>query len=191
MTAKPRFTLTSLTGITRFAPLVAFGFMWRDQELWSPIDDRLRFTSGMHSEHPENALLTLWVSIMAGCRSVSQINTTIRPDLVLAQAWQQERFAEQSTVARILDQMKTEQLEQLRVGIERISAWIGQASHHNWLEPLWIDIDLTAMPASQRAEGSTKGYFSEKKGAMGDSCVVLARPSTMKWSVQCFILATP
>jgi hypothetical protein len=191
MSAKPRFTLAPLTGITRFAPLVAFGFMCCDQDLWSPIFTRLDFPAGMHTEHPENALLGLWVSILAGCRSVSQINTVIRPDLVLAQAWKQSCFAEQSTMARILDQLQAEQIEQLRGGVESISTWIGQAAHHNWQEPLLIDIDLTPLPISKHAEGSTKGYFSEKRGAMDDNYVALVPRSTMKSLVLCSTRAIP
>lgn len=118
---------------------------------------------------------------------MSQINTTIRPDLVLARAWKQTRFAEQSTVARVLDQLQAEQAEQMRCGVESISVWIGQASHHDWAEPLLIDIDLTPLPASNRAEGSTKGYFSEKRGAMAGNCAELAPLSMTKWLVPCSI----
>jgi hypothetical protein len=189
MPAKPHFTLSSLPGMTRFAPLVAFGFMCHDHGLWSPISTRLHFPSGMHTEKPENAVLTLWVSIMAGCRSVSQINTTIRPDIALAQAWQQSCFPEQSTVARVLDQLHVEQVEQLRDGVESISAWMGRAAHHSWQEPLLIDIDLTPLPASKHAEGSTKGYFSEKRGAMGDNCAGLGQHNMTKWSAPCSSLA--
>jgi len=180
MSAKPRFIIAPLTGITRFAPLVAFGFMCCNHDLWSTIFDRLRFPSGMHTEHPEEALLGLWVSILAGCRSVSQINTAIRPDLVLAQSWKQSCFAEQSTVARTLDQLRAEQIEQLRAGVESISAWIGQATHHSCSEYLLNDIGLTPLPASKHAEGSTKGYFSEKRGAMGGNYVASALLNTMK-----------
>ena len=190
MSAKPRFTLSSLPGMTRFAPLVAFGFMCRDPDLWSPISNRLDFPSGMHTDKPGNALLALWVSILAGCRSVSQINTAIRPDLVLAQAWQQTCFPEQSTVARVLDQLQAEQVEQLRGGVESVSAWIGQVSHHSRQEPLLIDIDLTPLPASRHAEGSTKGYFSEKRGAMDGNCVGLGQHNMTKWLVPCSSLAT-
>lgn len=56
----------------------------------------------------EAGLLDLWVSILAGCRSVSHVNTHIRPDLVLAQAWGRPRFHEQSTLARILDDCRAE-----------------------------------------------------------------------------------
>ncbi|GEM_PF-1300652 len=191
MFAKPRFTLSPLTGITRFAPLVAFGFMCREHDLWSPIFNWLTFPTGMHTDHPVDALLGLWVSILAGCRSVSQINPTIRPDLVLAQAWKQACFAEQSTVARTLDQLQAEQVEQLQDGVESISAWIGQAVHHHWEDLLLIDIDLTPLPISKNAEGSTKGYFSEKRGATDGNCVVLVLHSTMKSLALCSIQAIP
>jgi hypothetical protein len=41
----------------------------------------------MHTEKPLEALVDVWVSILAGCRWVHQINTKIRPDGLLAHAW--------------------------------------------------------------------------------------------------------
>ena len=189
MTAKPLFTLGSLEGMSQFAPLIALGFACRNQDVWSPICSRLKFPSGMHTEHPQNALMTLWISMLAGCRSVSQINTCIRPDRVLAHAWGQACFAEQSVVARILDQTQSEQVVQLRDGIEHIYSWIGQASMHDWNTPFLVDIDLTGLPISARAEGSTKGYFSEKKALSGVSCAGSPLLSMMKASVRCYMLA--
>jgi hypothetical protein len=189
MTTKPEFRLSSLEGMTKFAPLIALGFACREQDSFSPIFSRLTFPKGMHIEHPENALMTLWVSLLSGCRSVSQINTAIRPDLTLAQAWGQTRFIEQSTVARILDQIKAGQVEQLREGVEHVYNWLGQALNHDWAEPLLVDIDLTGLPSSSNAEGSTKGYFSEKKEAMDANFVALQPLNMMKVSLRCSIQA--
>lgn len=180
MSQKPQITLAPLDGVTQYAPLMALGFSCREQDILSPIFSRLKFPPGLHTEHPENALLTMFVSLLAGCRSVSQINTKIRPDLTLANAWGMPRFVEQSTVSRVLEQTQNEQIEQLRAGAEAIYAWIGQAPHHHWESSLVIDIDLTGLPCSAKAEGSSKGYFSEKKVAMDDSYVTLEQPSTMK-----------
>jgi hypothetical protein len=165
MTAKPRITLASLEKVTSFAPLVALGFWIRERDILAPIWSRLQFERSTHIRHPEAALLDLWVSILAGCRSVSQVNTRIRPDLMLAQAWGRRCFHEQSTLARVLDACQAEQAAQLRAGVEAVYRWIGQAPHHLWSdEPLLIDIDLTGLPAGRQAEGSTKGYFSGKRG---------------------------
>lgn len=165
MPAKPRIVLTPLGNMTCFAPLVALGFWTREHDLWAPIFSRLRFAHSLHIKHPEQALLDLWVSMLAGCCSVSHVNTQLRPDLVLAQAWGRARFHEQSTLARVLDKCQAEHVAQLRAGVDVVYQWIGQAPHHAWsTEPLILDIDLTGLPAGRQAEGSTRGYFSEKRG---------------------------
>lgn len=189
MSKKPLITLAPLEGATQYAPLVGLGFACREQDIFSPIFSRLKFPKGLHTEHPENALMSLFVSMLAGCRSISQINTKIRPDLALANAWGMSRFVEQSTVARVLEQTKQEQREQLRSGIEAIYHWIGQAPRHNWEASLLIDIDLTGLPCSAKSEGGSKGYFSEKKAAMDGNYVGLAQPSMMRALAPCFTQA--
>jgi hypothetical protein len=180
MSARPRITLVPLGQTTLFAPLVALGFYVREQDLLAPIFARLTFEQATHTRHPEAALLDLWVSILAGCYSVSQINTKIRPDRLLAQAWGRPCFAEQSTVARVLDVCQAEQVDQLRAGAAVVYRWLGQAPHQAWADaPLMIDIDLTALPAGRHADGSTKGYFAEKGGA-DVSCVGSAPPRMMR-----------
>jgi hypothetical protein len=85
-----------------------------------------------------------------------------------------------------------EQVEQLRQGVARVYHWLGQAPHHPWGEKeLLIDIDLTGLPAGRKAEGSTKGYFSEKKGHAAGSYVGLEPPLMMKVWPPCCIQATP
>jgi hypothetical protein len=189
MSTVPKITLASLAGMSRFAPLVALGAIYQQSDLFAPIRSRLQFPEQMHTDRPYDALLTLLVSMLAGCRSVSQINTAIRPDPVLARAWGQEHFAEQSTIARVLDQCREAQISQLQAGVEAIFRWISQTAQHDWNQPLWVDIDLTALPTSARAEGSTKGYFSEKKGSTAANSAGLERRNTMKVSVRCSIQA--
>ena len=189
MTA-PRISLTSLAGMSQFAPLVALGFFVREYDLLSPIRSRLTFTQATHTEYPIEALLEVWVSMLAGCRSIWQINTKIRPDLVLAQAWGREQFAEQSTVARVLDVCQAEQVAQLGQGVESLYRWIGQAPQHQWASgELLVDIDLTGLPAGRKAEGSRPGYFSGKKGSAAGSYVGSGPPLRMKVWPPCCIRA--
>jgi len=188
----PRISLAPLEGMTQFAPLVALGFWVREYDLLSPIISRLVFTQTTHTEYPVEALLEVWVSMLAGCRSIWQINTKIRPDPVLAQAWGRAQFADQSTVARVLDVCQPEQVAQLRQGVAKVYHWIGQAPHHQGAEnELLIDIDLTGLPAGRQAEGSTKGYFSEKKGPEDGSYVGSEPPIMMKVWPPCCIQAAP
>jgi len=175
MTAKPHIVLAPLENMTLFAPLVAPGFWTRERDLWAPIYSRLRFTKRTHIKHPAHALLDLWVSMYAGCRSVSHVNTRIRPDQVLTRSWGRPWFHEQSTLARVLDECQSEQVEQVRAGVNAIYRWIGQAPHHAWsVEPLTLDIDLTGLPAGRQAEGSPTGYFSEKRGPEAGTYAVSA-----------------
>lgn len=162
---RPKFCVDDLAGSTQYAPLVALGNYVRMNDLLSPVMTRLAFPPKTHSERPIEAVLDLWLSILTGCRSVSEINRKLRPDRTLARSWGRDRpFAEQSTVARILDSCQSEQVKQLGEGIQVINRWICQSYQHDWSQPLTVDIDLTEMPASKRAEGSRKGYFQEKGG---------------------------
>ena len=188
----PRISLTSLEGMSQFAPLVALGFFVREPDLLSPLTSRLAFSQATHTEYPKEALLEVWVSMLVGCRSIWQINPKIRPDLVLAQAWGRAQFAEQSTVARVLDEGQAEQGEQLRQGIESLYRWLGQAPQPPWAAgELLIDIDLTGLPAGRKAQGSRPGYFSGKKGPAAGSYVGSGPPLRMKVWPPCCIRATP
>ena len=169
----PRITAVRMTKATQYAPLCVLGEYVKQQDLLSPMKNRMKFPERMHIKEPLYAVLDLWISILAGCRSVSQVNTKIRPDHLLAKAWGRDKFHEQSTLARVLDNCTEEHVTQLRAGVESISRWIGQVGQHPWHEKaLMVDIDLTGMPAGRQAEGSTKGYFSGKKGRAAGSYVV-------------------
>jgi len=157
----PRFTLAPMDCSTRFGPLVALGFFVRQHDLWAPFRDRVCFNTPTHCKEPLNALYDMWIGILAGCEVVSQVNTTIRADPLLASAWGRDRFHEQSTIARVLDACTPLQVQQMRSASESLFHWLGQAHRHDPTRiPLRVDIDLTGLPASRRAEGSTKGYFS-------------------------------
>lgn len=164
MKSVPNIGVANLEGMTQYGPLVAIGSYIRSVDLLSPLTSRLVFTQHTHTEEPVQALIDLWVSIMAGCRSVRQINTKTRPDLTLARSWGRAQFAEQSTVARVLDCCQAEQVVQMRAGVTRLFHWLGQTPHHKWTTPLTVDIDLTPLPAGRQAVGSTKGYFTKKGG---------------------------
>lgn len=165
---EPRFTLAAMETSTRFAPLVALGFFVRQHDLWAPIRSRVCFSTPTHCKEPVNALFDMWIGILAGCEVVSQVNTTIRAEPLLAQAWGRDQFHEQSTIARILDACGPLHVAQMREATESLFHWLGQAHRHDFSQgPLRIDIDLTGLPASKRAEGSSKGYFSGRRNRYG------------------------
>jgi len=160
---QPRFTTAHISS-TSYAPLVALGFWVRQLDLFSPIRSRVQFTHKTHTNAPVEALLDMMVGLLAGCEVVAQINTTIRSDRFLAQAWGRGQFAEQSTIARVLDATTQQQVVQWREANEASLRWSGHLFAHDFAHSrLRLDIDLTALEASAAAEGATKGYVPHKK----------------------------
>ncbi len=163
----PRFTTAPIDS-TAHAPLVALGFWVRHLDLWAPIRTRVQFPQPTHTKDPVSALLDLAVGILAGCEVVAQVNTTIRSDPLLARAWGRDAFAEQSTIARVLDACQPRQVAQWRQANEATLRWLGQVYAHAFTrDGLRLDVDLTALEASAAAEGSEKGYFPGKKTRRG------------------------
>jgi hypothetical protein len=170
MSAQPVVCLSALKGRTSYAPLVGVGHYVRAHGILAPLLTEVEFTRRASVHAPMETLVDLWLSMLVGCRSVAQVNSKLRPDRTLAVGWgRRHGFAEQSTIARVLDSMCHSQVEQLRQAVTVISRQIGASRQHDWSSPLLVDIDLTELPAGVQAAGSTKGYFQEKGGA-GASC---------------------
>jgi hypothetical protein len=112
---------------------------------------------------PTDKLQDILVAILAGCQTLAQVNTRLRPEEVLAQAWHRETFAEQSTVSRLLDILEPGHIEQLRSVNLALLKQHSQLHQHDWNKRLIMDIDPTSLLASKRAEGSRKGWVSGKR----------------------------
>jgi hypothetical protein len=155
--------LTDMPNETSFAPLGVLGYCLTRTQFLAPIWAELKLPLKIVDYPPAAKLLDLVVSILAGCRAIDQVNTRLRPDVALARAWGREGFADQSTLARTLDAFRTTDVAQLRQGSE---AWFRRESrvlrHDFDRDWLWLDIDLTPLPISKHAEGSTKGKFDQK-----------------------------
>jgi hypothetical protein len=183
---------TATLNTTRYAPLLVLGWWITQHDLFSPIRSRLQFHMPTHTSQPVEALLDLLVGLLAGCEVVSQVNTTIRSDRLLAQAWGRVQFAEQSTIARTLDAATALQVTQWRAANEATLRYLGQVGQHCFAQDmLLLDLDLTGLPASAQAEGSQKGYFAGKKTAL-DANLLASQPQPHEKSCShCCFLAPP
>jgi len=152
---------------TQFAPLGVLGYCLTRTNFLAPAFAEVRLPLKTVDHAPTDKLLDVLVSILAGCRAIRQINTRLRPDLALAHAWGRSCFADQSTVARTLDGFSPLQIAQLRQGTDQLfrreSRTLRHAFEQDWL---WVDLDLTPLPPSKHAQGSTKGHIGRKKTAM-------------------------
>jgi hypothetical protein len=183
---------TAALSTTRYAPLLVLGWWVSHHDLFSPIRSRVQFSTPTHTAEPVEALLDLLVGLLAGCEVVSQVNTTIRSDPLLARAWGRTQFAEQSTIARTLDATTPIQVAQWRAANEATLRWIGQLGRHSFVhDMLLLDLDLTGLVASARAQGSQKGYFSGKKTAPDASLPVSQPQPHAKSCSRCCFQAPP
>lgn len=165
---KTQVRLVPLPVETSFAPLGALGYCLTRSgfldALWQTLDLPLKTVA----HRPEAKLLDVLVNIFTGCRAISQINSRLRPDVALARAWGRCRFADQATVARTLDAFDAAHINELRVGSEALFRRESLSLRHDLsADWLWIDIDLTPLPISKLAEGSTKGKLGEKTDTDG------------------------
>jgi hypothetical protein len=99
---KVKIVLEPLVGHTRYAPVAVIGYWLRQADFLALVWAELSWPIKTYEHTLVDKLETLLASILVGNRAVYQINTTIRPDLSLAQAWGQAQFAEQSTIADML-----------------------------------------------------------------------------------------
>jgi hypothetical protein len=162
---KPEFGLTKEDFNTSFAPLCVLGqALWERGEL-----DELRnysLISMKTQDHtPGEKLLDAFLVILAGYPSLYLLNTKLRPDPMLAEAWHRGQFADQSMVSRTLDAITGDALNGLRSVSWDFWQSHSQLSSHDWRKRVLLDLDLTPLRASKRSEDSTKGYVGKKTNA--------------------------
>ena len=176
-----RIRMVAMPQETGYAPLGVLGYCMSRRDFLAPVFAGLALPMKQVAHAPAAKLLDVVVSILSGCRGITQINTRLRPDVALAQAWGRVRFAEQSTVARTLDAMSEVEVKQLRQGTTALFHRESGVFRHDFGQRwLWLDIDLTPLPISKQAEGSTKGKFAKKTATVGNWPASMPRSITRR-----------
>lgn len=159
----------SRTGSMKHVPLAVLGYALRRAGVLDPLLElALPLKAVAHT--PGEKLIEALVLILAGGRATYQVDRLLRSNSSLARSWGQTQFAQQATLARTLDALSGSGVGQVRQAFETITRTWSQACHHDFRTgALWLDGDLTGLPASKRAVGSEKGYFAGKKTGPGGS----------------------
>jgi hypothetical protein len=164
---------------TCFAPLAALFAYYQQENILEPLHSvkmsmkKVRFS-------PVSKLQQVLLSILSGCEHISEVNTRLKPEVTLAQAWQLECFADQSGLSRTLDALTLMNIDQLREATTMIWRRHNRTLSHDWRGFLWLDFDLSGLPCGKRAEQSQKGYFSGKKTSPDANWHVSAPSGTVK-----------
>lgn len=156
------FGFTDEHSNTQYAPLAALSVLYQQNQVFRPLEQVQKLTKerdfGLNSK-----LLQVLLSILAGCETLSEVNPKLSSETGLASLWGWERFADQSTLSRTLDQLSLKQIDQLRQATTQTWRSFSRTHRHNWHGFLWLDYDLSGLPCSAKAEASQKGFFSDKK----------------------------
>ena len=153
---------------TQYAPLVALAVHYQQNRLLEPLD-RVQIPMKTRDFTPTDKLIQVLLSILAGCTTLSETNSKLKPEWGLAKIWQWPRIADQSVLSRTLDALTLMNIGQLRDSTTTIWHHLGQTLRHDWRGFLWLDFDLTGLPCGKQAEESQKGYFSGKKTSLDAS----------------------
>ena len=120
-------------------------------------------------EHsPTDKHVDALVSILSGCRTLHETNCRLRPDTPPGRAFGRERSADQSTAQRTLDTFDEENVRRLRGAVEAIGRRHSAVFSHPFeKEMLQLEVDLTGLRATMRADGCSEGYFSGSRNRTG------------------------
>jgi hypothetical protein len=175
---------------THFAPLAVLSAHYQSKNLLEPLHQvqipmRERYFS------PASKLIQVLLSILAGCETLSEVNTTLKQEPHLARVWGWEHFADQSSLSRTLDELTLKNIESLRTSSAQICKPLSAVHGRDWRPFLWLDFDLTALPCGPLAQESQKGYFGEKKAPPDANWPASVRSKVAKRSGRTYSLATP
>ena len=98
---------------TQFAPLAALCAHYQGKKVFQPLE-QVEMLGKIRDFDPISKVIQILLSLLAGCDTLSEVNYKLKPEVGLAQACGWARFADQSNLSRLLDQLTLKQLEQLR-----------------------------------------------------------------------------
>jgi Transposase DDE domain group 1 len=150
------------------ASLVALGLRMRQMGLWAVIAEHVTIKQKVLRHTPLDKLLDCFITILAGGVGLVEVNTRVRPDRAVQQAFGRNACADQSTISDTLNTCTTDNVTQLRTAVTSIFRQHSQAYQHDY-QAEWqlLDVDVTGLPAGRQGEGVSKGYFAHQKNRRG------------------------
>jgi len=147
---------------TQYAVLAALCAHYQQKQMFKPLE---QVENGRKERdfRFSDKLIQVFLSALAGCETLSEVNSKLKAESGLAQLWGWKRIADQSALSRTLDQISLKQIGQLRQATTQIWRSHSQITDHNWHGYFWLDYDLSSLPCGPQAVAAQKGYASGKK----------------------------
>lgn len=148
---------------TPHATLAAIGIKIRSLKLFDTIKEHVLIKQKAIRHTPVEKLYDAFIATLSGAHGLCEINTRLRCDESLQRAFGRSSCAEQSVVQQTLNACTARNVAEMQEATDLIFRRHSRAFCHNYRRR-WqlLDIDMTGLPCSKRAELSAKGYFSTK-----------------------------
>jgi hypothetical protein len=137
---------------TGCASLAAIGVKLSQLKLFDPIRTTVQIRQKTIKHTPADKLYDAFISLMAGAHGLVEINTRLRSDPALQQAFGRSACAEQSVVQETLDACTTENVTQLQHALDEIYRQHSQSVHHDYQASFHLlDVDMSGLPCGPKA----------------------------------------
>jgi hypothetical protein len=139
---------------------------------FQPLEEGLPLRQKVRKYTPVQKLEMVFVSLLAGAKAIYHTGTTLRVDPALQAAFGLPGCAEQSVLAETLNAATDADVAALRQVVETSFVQYSQARRHDFTRGvLVLDVDLSPLPTSKRAEGATRGYMGRCRSKTGRKLV--------------------
>jgi hypothetical protein len=154
------------------ASLCLLGAHLRRTGFFEPLEQEVKLHQKVRQYTPVQQLEMVFVSLLAGAKTIYQTGMTLRVDPALQAAFGLPGCAEQSVLAETLDAATDADVAARRQVVEASFHQYSQARRHDFAGAvLVLDVDLSPLPTSQRAEGATRGYMGRCRSKTGRKLV--------------------
>jgi len=161
-------TTTQTVSFTPCAPLAALGLYLRQINLLAPIRDGVKIVQKKVVHTPIDKLTDAFITILAGGHGLVEVNTRLRSDPALQDAFGRDSCADQSTIQATLNACTEVNVQQLTTALTTIYRQQSQGYRHNYQRRLQLlDVDMSGMPCGPKAALATKGYFANARNRRG------------------------
>lgn len=156
------------TTFTPCAPLAAIGCHIQHLGLFEPIRTQVQIAQKTVLHTPSDKLFDAFITILAGAHGIVEVNTRLRADPALQQAFGRSACADQSTIQDTLNACTAENVAELTDALTTIYRAHSQGYRHDYqTQRQLLDVDLSGMPCGPKAALATKGYFPNQRNRRG------------------------
>lgn len=161
-------TTTPNVSFTPYAPLAALGLYLRQIDFLAPIREQVKIEQKKVVHTALDKLTDAFISILAGAHGLVEVNTRLRSDRALQEAFGRTSCAEQSTIQDTLNACTQTTVQQMEQALTLIYRQHSKGYRHNYQRRLQIlDVDMSGMPCGPKAALATKGYFANQRNRRG------------------------